>query len=377
MRYAVIMAGGSGTRLWPMSRRRSPKQLIPFLDGRSLLQMAWERLEGLIEPDRICVCAAEDHREPILAALPDLRADGFLGEPEGRDTLAAVGFSAAVLSRTDPDAVFAAVTSDHIIGPADAFRSYLDEGFSIVERDPSTMATFGITPTAAATGFGYLELEEHDGRRLGGSLALPATTGGAIPLRRFREKPKAPVAEEYFAAGPSRYLWNCGMFVWNAETLLGCIERYEPAVAAGLNRIADAWSTPDRHTTLRTVYPSLRKISVDYAVMEPASTDPSLRVVAVPMRLEWMDVGNWASFAMTCTPDEDGNRLHAPRAVLLGCSNTLVASTDAAHLIATVGCEGLLVVHTPDATLICPADQAEAVKDLTSHILERFGAEAL
>ncbi|MBM3495056.1 MAG: mannose-1-phosphate guanylyltransferase [Armatimonadetes bacterium] len=364
MRHAVIMAGGSGTRLWPMSRRGTPKQLIPFLDGRSLLQMAWERLEGLIDPDCICVCASEAHREPILAALPDLRTDRYFGETEGRDTLSAVGLSAALIARLDPDAVFAAVTSDHIIGPADAFRGYLDQGFGLVERDPKAMGTFGITPTAASTGFGYLELGD-------------AAQDGAVTVVRFREKPEAPLAAEYFAAGPSRYLWNSGMFVWNVRTLLDCIERYEPEVHAGLVRIGQAWRAPEWDAVIRSEYPKLRKISVDYAVMERASGDPSLRVLAVPMRLEWMDVGNWASFALTCDQDDDGNRLHAPRAVLQDCRSTLVASTDPAHLVAVVGCEGLMVVHTPDATLICPADQAEAVKGLTSRIMERFGTDAL
>ncbi len=364
MRYAVIMAGGSGTRLWPMSRKGRPKQLIPFLDGRSLLQMAWERLDGLIPPDRICVCAAEEHRAVILAALPELRSDMFFGEPTGRDTLNAVGLSATILRKLDADGVFAAVTADHIIGPVDAFRSYLDRGFSIVERDPATMATFGIRPTAPATGFGYL--------------AIGAPLGdGVVAVEEFKEKPKPPLAAEYFEAGPDRYLWNSGMFVWHAATLLDCMSRYEPETFAGLKRISDAWDTAERANVLGKTYPRLRKISVDFAVMERASRDPDYRVAAVPMRLEWMDVGNWANFALTCPSDEDGNRLHAPTVVLQDCRETLVAGTDPGHLIAAVGCEGLVIVHTPDATLVCPSDRVEEVKDLTGRIMERMGPQAL
>lgn len=282
----------------------------------------------------------------------------------GRDTLNAIGLSAAVLNREDPEAVFAAVTSDHIIGPADAFREYIRRGYEAVETDPSAVATFGIRPTAPSTGFGYLEIGEELGE-------------GLRRVVKFHEKPKAPIAEEYFAAGPERYLWNSGMFVWQASTLLDCIQRYEPETYAGLQAIADAWETPSRDAVLQETYPGLRKISVDFAIMQPAAADPLLSIVAVPMRLEWMDVGNWASFAQTCPADEAGNRLHAPRAVLQGCRDTLVASTDPDHLIAAVGCEGLVVVHTPDATLICPADRVEDVKDLTGKIQERFGPEAL
>lgn len=364
MRYAVIMAGGSGTRLWPMSRRNTPKQLIPFLDGRSLLQMAWERLIGLIEPDGICVCAAEAHREPIMVALPELRSHRFIGEPMGRDTLNAIGLSAVVLYREDPDAVFAAVTSDHIIGPPEAFREYLDRGFAAVEDDPCAVATFGIRPTAASTGFGYLEIGEPVG-------------GGLRTVVRFHEKPELPRAQEFFEAGPDRFLWNSGMFVWRASTLLDCIRRYEPEVHSGLLRIADAWESPSRDAVLRETYPTLRKISVDFAVMQPAAQDPAVRVVAVPMRLEWMDVGNWSSFAQTCPADEAGNRLHAGRAILQGCRETLVASTDPGHLIAAIGCEGMVIVHTPDATLICPADRVEDVKTIAGKVQERFGHEAV
>jgi mannose-1-phosphate guanylyltransferase len=347
-----------------MSRHHQPKQLVPFLDGRSLLHMAWERLDGLIDADRIGVCAAEAYRDAILCALPDLRTEMYIGEPTGRDTLNAAGLSAAVLARMDPGATVALVTSDHIIGPVDAFRAYLDQGYGIVEQDPGTMVTFGITPTAPATGFGYLALDKPIGN-------------GVFSVSEFCEKPELPIAEKYFEAGPERYLWNSGMFVWNVATLLDCIRRYEPEVYDGLSRIADAWDTPAHSEVIEAEYPRLRKISVDFAVMERAARDPSLKVVAVPMRLEWMDVGNWASFARTCPEDEDGNRLHAPRAVLLDCRSTLVASTDPDHLIAAVGCDGLIVVHTPDATLICPADRVEDVKALTGRIMECIGPEAL
>jgi mannose-1-phosphate guanylyltransferase len=347
-----------------MSRRGKPKQLIPFLDGRTLLYMAWERLEGLLPPEQIYVCASEDHRRVILDSLPDLPPDNFIGEPMGMDTLNAVALSSIVVGMRDPDAVLAVVTGDHIIGPRDRFQAYVARGFELVEQDPRVLITFGITPTAPATGFGYLELGERVGE-------------GVYVLRTFKEKPQAPTAEEYFAAGPERYLWNSGMFVWRPEMLLGCVRRYEPETFAGLQRIREAWAGPDRVQVLADTYPTLHKISVDYAVMERASKDPTMRVLALPMSLEWMDVGNWQSFALTCPADPDGNRIAADRAVLEDCKGTLVASTDPSHIIAVVGCTGLMVIHTPDATLICSAELAEAVKDVTKRIGERFGPDAL
>ncbi len=364
MRHAVIMAGGSGTRLWPMSRRGRPKQLVPMLDGRTLLHMAWERLEGLLEPECIYVCGAEEHREIVLDSIQGLLPRNFIGEPMGRDTLNAVGLSAVVLSTRDPDAAMAVVTADHIIEPRHRFQSYVARGLELVEQDPRAMVTFGIEPTSPATGFGYLEL----GERVG---------DGVHVLRKFKEKPDAQTAAEYLAAGPERYLWNSGMFVWRAHTLLDCVRRYEPAVFEGLERIRDAWETDAHPQVLAEVYPTLKKISVDYAVMEPASEDPTVRLYAIPMSLEWMDVGNWRSYAQMCPADDNGNRIGAERAVLEDCRQVLVASSDPTHVIAVVGCEDLMVVHTPEATLVCPSSRAEDVKRLTDTISRHHGTDVL
>ena len=227
MRYSLIMAGGSGTRLWPMSRRRLPKQLIPLFDGKSLLQLADERLEGLVPVERRFICAGEEHAQAIGNALPGRNPRRFLGEPTGRDTLNAVGFAAAAIAREDPDATIGVFTADHLIRPVDRFQAILDEGFALAERRPQTLVTFGVAPTQAATSYGYLELGE-------------VVEGAARVVERFKEKPDETTAKGYFAAGPSRYLWNSGMFVWRAATLLDCLRRYEPASHAGLVRIAAA-----------------------------------------------------------------------------------------------------------------------------------------
>jgi mannose-1-phosphate guanylyltransferase len=363
MRYAVIIAGGSGTRLWPMSRASLPKQLIPFIGGKSLLQIAFERLEGLVPVENRFVCASQAHAEVIRCAL-SLPEDQFLGEPVGRDTLNAVGYSAAVMAGRDPEAVIAVFTADHIIEPVGEFQKIVDSGFMLAEKHPETLVTFGIKPTAPATGFGYLQL--------GGPIE-----GGARIVEQFKEKPDAPAAEIYFNAGSGHYLWNSGMFVWRASTLLDCIRRYERANHAGIVKIAADWNSPQRDATLNAVFPTLKKISVDFAVMEPASRDPQVRVAAVPMPLQWLDVGSWPMFAGTCSRDGNGNAIGAGKTLLLDTRATLAASSDPNHLITTIGCDGLIIIHTPEATLVCRRDCAESVKELHRQVGEKYGKELL
>ena len=361
MRHAMIMAGGSGTRLWPMSRARLPKQLIPFIHGKSLLEVAMDRLTGLVPPERCFICAGETHRQAILSALPKFSPDRYLGEPTGRDTLNAVGFGAAAIGKNDPDATIAVFTADHLIEPADVFQKTVERGYALAEKHADTLVTFGIEPTHAATGYGYLELGE------------PIDGGPAQRVSQFKEKPDAATAERYVAAGPRRYLWNSGMFVWRAATLLECIRRYEPANHEGLMKLRDAWGTPRASSVLQSVYPQLKKISIDYAVMEPASRDPKVRVAVVPMPVKWLDVGSWPAFGQTRDADAAGNAVAAERHIAIDSKRTLVASNDKGHLIATIGCEDLIVIHTPDATLVCRADQAERIKDLHKQVGEMFG----
>ncbi len=359
MRYAVVMAGGSGTRLWPMSRAKLPKQLIPFIKGRSLLEIAYDRFGDLVPVDCRLVCAGQRHHDVILSAIPSLDDARFLGEPMGRDTLGAVGFSAAVLAARDPDAVIAMFTADHLIQPEDEFQRIMAQGFDLVEQEPNTLVTFGIPPTSPATGFGYLELGE-------------TFADTARVVRIFREKPPLEQAEQYFQSGPEKYLWNSGMFVWRAATLLDCIRRYEPTVWENLIAIGEAWDTPSRDEVMNRVFPELKKVSVDYAVMEPASRDDTVQVAAIPMKLSWLDVGSWPSFAETQPRDQHGNALSAQHHSLLESSNCLVASSDPDHLIATIGCDDLIVIHTDNATLVCRADMAEKIKELQQLIDQQF-----
>jgi mannose-1-phosphate guanylyltransferase len=361
MRYALIIAGGSGTRLWPMSRAKLPKQLVPIINDRSLLQIAMQRLDGLIPRERRYICAGRAHREVILSSLPGFEAAQYLGEPQGRDTLNAVGWGAVEIARENPDALIAVLTADHVIEPVGEFQRAVEQGFKIAETVPDVLMTFGVRPTHPATGYGYLKL----GSALGG--------GPVRLLQEFKEKPVAATAQGYWDAGPEQYLWNSGMFVWRASTLLKAIERFAPENHAGLMRIAGAGPPPERDAVVTREYPKLKKISVDYAVMEPASRDPGFKVAAVPMPVSWLDVGSWPAVAKTCGYDAQKNALHAAKHVLLDTRRTLVASSDPGHLIAVLGCDDLMVVHTSDATLVCRADRSEDVKKIHAMVAEQYG----
>jgi len=359
-RYAVVLAGGSGTRLWPLSRGDEPKQLIARQEGRCRLEIALERLDGIVEARSRFVCAGERHRAAVARRLPGLEPRRYLGEPEPRDTLAAIALSAAVIAAEDPAAVVGIFTADQVIRPVEDFRRIVDAGFDLVAAHPRTIVTFGITPTRPETGYGYLELAEDIG-------------AGARRVSRFREKPDRATATSFAAAGPGRYLWNGGMFVFSAVTLLERIREYAPALAAAMSGAAAAWNAPRRGEVLAAAYAGLPRVSFDVGFMERAAGDSSLRIAALPMLVDWLDIGSWQALASLYTPDAAGNAAAGGHPVLEDCTGSLVVSTDPSHVVAALGCDDLVIVHTDRATLVCRKDRAESVKQLQALVAERFG----
>ncbi len=333
-----------------MSRRHRPKQLLPLIDGSSLLELASKRMEGVVAPERRLICTSEAHREALHEALPQFSDEQILGEPVGRDTVNAIGFTAAVLSKRDPEASFAVLTADHIIEPQDEFRRKVDLGFQIVEDDPTRFATFSVMPTYPATGYGYVERGD----------PVPGFQGAYV-AKRFVEKPDAKTARAYVDAGT--FGWNSGMFVFSAVHFLEALGRFKPTAWEGIARIGEAWGTPQQDAVLQQVYPGLPKISVDYAIMEPAARDEQISVCTITMGIWWMDVGNWPSYGETLSEDGHGNRSNTLN-THLGSRGVITVSDDPGHTIATIGCTKLIIAHTSDATLVCPVSEAERVKEL-------------
>jgi mannose-1-phosphate guanylyltransferase len=364
MRYGVIMAGGAGTRLWPLSRSDQPKQMLKVVRGKSLLQLSYQRLRGLLQPEQIFVCTAASQRAAVLENLPELPPGNLLGEPQARDTANAIGFPAAVLLKRDPDAVCAVVTADHVIEPIQQFQNSLRKGFDVIAEQPEALVTFGIVPTHGHTGLGYI----HRGEAL--------SIAGAFRVQAFREKPDKATADRYVESG--RYYWNSGMFVWRCDTVLEELSAHLPESYAGLMKISDAWGTAEQQSVLEAVYPKLPRISIDYAVMEPASlAKGKAHVAVVEMPVNWLDVGSWPALAETMDVDDHNNAVQAESFAYLDSDDNVILSLDPEHLVSIIGVSDMIVVHTRDATLVCPKQEAQRVQELLAKVKEKYGQKYL
>ncbi len=352
MRHALIMAGGSGTRLWPLSRRQQPKQLLKLFDDTSLLQHSRRRLEGIFAPENIWVIASADYLDLVAEQLPDIPRANLIGEPVGRDTANAIGLAAQILAQRDPDGTMAVFTADHLISPQDEFAESIELGLAAAEQFSDSLVTFGIIPDSPHTGYGYV----HRGEPVG---------EGACKVLAFKEKPTRDVAESYVQSG--EYFWNSGMFAWRLSAILAELERCLPENHGTLAKLARHWQDGVGTDRLADDFAGLKRISIDFAVMEQARN-----VLVVEMDCRWLDLGSWSSIAETREPDQQGNVGIAPQSLILDGKNNIVVS-DSDHLIAIMGLDDLVVVHGQDATLICRREHEQRIKELAELRRKSFG----
>lgn len=354
MQHAVIMAGGIGSRLWPLSRAGRPKQMLPLAHGTPLLQAAWDRLDGAVPMEHRWVCTGAEYAEGVHRILPDLVPAHLLGEPSPRDTVNAIAFSAATMLAQDPDAVLAVLTADQVIEPADTFQKGLAAAYAAVEREPEALLTFAIEPTFPATGYGWVERREE---------VVP----GVFAVDRFVEKPDLETATALLADGG--FGWNSGMFVFRADTFLSAMRAYFGEGVDQLLEIGKGWAEGRGAEVLEAHWETLPKKSVDYAVMEPAAAGDRFPVRTVPLPVAWHDLGSWPSLDPVLNVDDAGNRTQG-LVTHLDSKNCVCVNEDQHHRITTIGCEDLVVVHTTRATLVCPRDEAQRVKELRNLLPE-------
>ncbi len=356
MRHAVIMAGGAGTRLWPLSRTARPKQLLRLFGGKSLLRQSYERLAPLLPNDAIYVITGAKHLPLVASELPELPETNLFGEPVGRDTVNAVGLAAAILHQRDPDGKMGIFTADHIINPVDTFCQSVDAAFNVLDQHPEALVTFGIRPSSPHTGYGYVRRADH-------------VADGVYKVQEFTEKPNITHAAQYVASG--EYYWNSGMFTWRVATILDQIKKHLPRSYDGLAACGKVWDSPQRNETINHIYPELLRISIDFAVMEKAES-----VLVVEMNCQWVDVGSWTAIEQVVHGDAHHNVTVAKNTINLGSRGNIIV-TDDDHLIATIGVDDLVIVHSRDATLICAKRDAQGIKEIVAKLREQYGEKYL
>jgi mannose-1-phosphate guanylyltransferase len=368
MLHAVIMAGGSGTRFWPESREARPKQLSKLVGDRTMIQATVDRLAGLVPPQRILVVTNRRQAAAIAEQLPELPPESILAEPCKRDTAPCIGWAATHIMRTDPLGTMLVMPSDHVIRPTEQYQAVARAAAEHLADFPNRLITFGIRPSYPAESFGYIER--------GDSLPirLPSPDFRAFHVDRFREKPKAEVAKEYLASG--RFYWNSGIFVWTAHAILQAIKQFQPELYGHLDRIQTSFHLPKHpafpkyEEVLESEFAAINPISIDYAVLEH-----SKNVAVIEAPFEWDDVGSWQAIARLLGVDADGNTITG-RHVGLRTTGTIVR-TDDNHLVATLGASDLIIVHTPDATLVANRNDEESIRQLVKMLDERGWKEYL
>ncbi len=341
--YAVILAGGGGTRLWPMSRAELPKQLLALVEDNSMFRVSVERLAPLFSPEQIYVVTGRKFADAMCADAPEIPRENVICEPYGRNTAAAAALAATVIYQRDPQATIALLTADHHIADKDKFRRVLEAAYQLAQDD--YIVTLGISPSLPSTGFGYI-------RR--GELIAEINGFDAYRSRGFTEKPDTRRAKQFIRSG--EYSWNAGMFIWKAERALSEFERYQPELAAKMGELQPVVDTPEYDAKLDEVWETVPAAPIDTAVMEKAE-----RIAVIPVDIGWSDVGSWDALFDVLDLDTDGNGFKGSSSdrLIIDTKNTLVYSD---KLAVTIGVEDLVIVDTEDVLMVCKRERTQDVK---------------
>lgn len=355
--YPVILAGGRGTRFWPLSRKKRAKQLLALDGKQTMIQQTMARLLPLAPAGRFWIITNEDLRPAILKEIPKVPKSQVIAEPLGRNTAPAIGLAAFILFRQDPEAVIGMFPSDHVIADAPRYRAMLEEGVKIAGAGPN-IVVLGIKPNRAETGYGYIE--------------VGSPGAGALRVRRFTEKPDATKAAEFVAAG--NYFWNSGMFLWSARTLADALREHLPNTAPLLEEIARSFGTHKFAAIFRRLYPKCENISIDYAVLEPRSSkgEQASKIFCLPTDFGWNDLGSWTALHehhTARTNPADGNLIAASGTFLLDANRNYVHAPG--KFVAAVGVSDLVVVETDDALLVTTRERAQDVGKVVKHLDEK------
>lgn len=345
------MAGGGGTRLWPLSRKETPKQLLPLLGKETLFQSTVARLEALFPPERILIVTVAEQARVMQEQVPAIPKENYLIEPAPRGTASVVALAAAVLQKRDPQAMMAIQTADHHIRNKELFKYLIDSAFDVAEKE--YLVTLGITPTFPSTGYGYIQ----QGEPLDGEYKYPVYT-----VKRFKEKPDEVTAQQLLQSGD--HSWNSGMFVWKTNVILAEVERQMPELFKVVSEIASAWDTPKREAVIQERWSGLKSQTIDYGIMEHAE-----KVAVLPAGgLGWSDVGAWDSLFEVLMPDANGNVVVNTEHIEIDSHHTLVYSANNGRLMVTIGMDNVIVVDSGDVLLVCKADQAQRVRDVVEKL---------
>jgi mannose-1-phosphate guanylyltransferase len=349
MYYAFIMAGGSGTRLWPLSRQAHPKQTLRLVGERSLFQQAVDRLAPLFPYERILVGTRREYIGLLQQQVPELSAANYILEPEGRGTAPAIGLAAVHLHQRDPEAVMAVLTADHYIRDTARFLLILSAADAVAQN--GALVTLGILPSTPSAGYGYIKQGQ----------SLDCVEGFSVyQVDKFIEKPDQATADSMFAS--SEYAWNSGMFIWKVSVILDEFKRQMPEFYEQLTQLETTIGTPDYETTLQRIWPLAPVQTIDYGIMEGARF-----TAVIPVEFGWTDVGSWASLSELLPANQQGNIFTGPH-MALDTQDTLVFSSK--RLVATIGIKGMVIVDTEDALLVCPKEREQEVRRVVNLLKE-------